>query len=445
MKYYEVNFDGLIGPNHNYGGLAFGNLASSKNSHAVSYPKAAALQGLEKMRSLVKLGYKQGFFPPQMRPDLAVLRQAGFTGGDTIIINKVAKQSPELLSMVYSASAMWAANAATVTPSPDTPDNKVHFTPANLLTMFHRSIEHPHTYQILKTVFSNERHFAVHPALPSHVNFSDEGAANHTRFCRQYGSKGLSAFVYGVDPSKQKETLKFPARQSLVASQSIARAHGVCNRSAFWLQNPNAIDAGAFHNDVVAVGNGPLLLHHEFAFENTRLQTYLDSAREHVDIQSVCVANNDVSIGDAIQSYLFNSQLLASPDGDMSNMRLIAPSECRQTPSVAHYLNQLVEDPSQPIREVNFVDVRQSMSNGGGPACLRLRVVLSELEMSAVNSVFILNEEKIDSLCHWVKKHYRDELKVEDLADPHFMEECYSALKDLTQRLNLGNFYPFQQ
>lgn len=445
MNYYEVNFDGLIGPSHNYGGLSFGNLASSKNSHAISYPKAAALQGLEKMQMLRDLGYKQAFFPPQMRPDLNVLRRLGFSGNDTQIINRVAKKNPELLPLVYSASAMWAANAATVTPSPDSADGKVHFTPANLVTMFHRSIEHPHTFDILKRVFANEEYFSVHQALPAHQHFSDEGAANHTRFCCTYGSQGLGTFVYGFDPTSNIKTRKFPARQSLEASKSIARQHGVESKSVFWQQNLAAIDAGAFHNDVVAVGNGPLLFHHEVAYEQELLKQYVKDAKQWVDLKTLEVPQAIVSVEDAITSYLFNSQLLAQPDGAMDAMRLIAPSECKENIHVEKYLNALVEDSSQPIRDVHYVDVRQSMSNGGGPACLRLRVVLNEKELSAMHPEFLLDHRKITLLQDWVSKHYRDELRVEDLSDPEFMRECFYALEELTRELTLGNFYPFQQ
>lgn len=443
MKHYEVNFDGLIGPNHNYAGLAAGNLASAKNAKHVSHPKQAALEGLEKIRTLLNLGYKQGFLLPQQRPRLDILRNLGFSGSNTEVINKVAKQQQDFLPLVYSASSMWAANAATVSPSLDSSDGRVHFTPANLLTTNHRSIEHTETFKCLNHVFSDSQYFAVHHALHSQAEFADEGAANHTRLCASYDSKGVGLFVYGRDG--HSTTQRFPARQTLGASQAIARAHGVKEDAKFLLQHPDVIDAGAFHNDVVAVGNGPLLFFHQDAFDNEQRQGVFAKLSEQLPFQALEVSSQDVTIEDAISSYLFNSQLLASPDGNMTKMRLIAPTECRDNVAVNRYLSALIKDTSQPIREVNFVDVRQSMSNGGGPACLRLRVVVNEHELAAVNQNFILNDEKINQLQTWVKKYYRDDIAPADLADPSLMDDCYRALDALTQILKLGSYYDFQK
>lgn len=445
MNAYEVNFDGLIGPNHNYSGLAFGNLASSRNALNTSSPKQAALQGLEKMRTLHRLGYRQGFLLPQLRPDMNTLRQLGFTGSDKSIIEKVAKQAPQLLSMVYSASSMWAANAATVTPSADSGDGKVHFTPANLVTTAHRAIEHPQTQRCLETVFANRQHFTVHAALPSQTRFADEGAANHTRLTSGYGDNGVGLFVYGRDQHTDLSTLNFPARQTLEASEAVARQHGIAEQAIYLQQSAEAINAGAFHNDVVAVGNGPVLFFHEKAFETASQQQAFSALQERMTFKPVCVPNAKVSLADAISSYLFNSQLLADREGNFDNMRLIAPTECRDNTAVNAYLAELVEDESQPIRAVEFVDVRQSMSNGGGPACLRLRVALTETELNAVTPEFLLNDERIDQLQAWVTKHYRDALAPDDLKDPAFLLECYRAFDELTQLLNLGSYYAFQQ
>ncbi len=444
MTYCEANFDGLIGPSHNYAGLALGNLASATHARHVSQPKRAALQGLEKMRTLVRLGYPQGFLLPQQRPRMDILRQLGFRGSDKAIINDAARQEATLLPLVYSASCMWAANAATVTPSPDSGDGRVHFTPANLVATAHRSIEHTETLQCLKTVFTDQSHFAVHDALPAQADFADEGAANHTRLCASYGDRGVGLFVYGRE-GKRTATQVFPARQTLQASRAVARQHGILARAEFLQQHPAAIDAGAFHNDVVAVGNGPLLFFHEDAFAADGRQTVLAKLAEMLPLQALQVARAEVSMREAISSYLFNSQLLAGADGDMTAMRLICPTECRDNEAVRAYLARLVEDPSQPIRDVAFVDVRQSMSNGGGPACLRLRVVLSERERAAVNPVFMLDEEKIDRLQRWVNDYYREHIGPADLADSSLLDDCYRALDALTQVLELGSYYAFQK
>lgn len=442
MSAFEVNFDGLIGPTHNYGGLAAGNLASHKNAHAISYPKKAALQGLEKMRTLVKLGYKQGFIPPQIRPDIQVLRQLGFSGTDAQVLSSVAKAAPELLPMVYSASSMWAANAATVTASADSMDGKVHFTPANLLTTAHRAIEHTQTYQLLKTIFADENYFKVHKALPSIHRFADEGAANHTRLCTHYAAQGVGLFVYGRKESMELSHMHFPARQTLEACQALARQHKLLDdRTIYLQQNPEAINAGAFHNDVVAVGNGNVLFYHQDAYvEDSWLRAY-EQLQALVGFTAIAVPRAKVSFEDAVNSYLFNSQLLASPDGDMGQMRLIAPMECKENPAVYAYLEELVQDSTQPIREVVYVDVRQSMSNGGGPACLRLRVVLNEKELVSVNSAFLLDERKIDQLQGWVNDHYRERLTPQDLADPKLAEESVTALTVLEHMLDVQGIY----
>ena len=269
---YEVNFDGLIGPSHNYGGLSDGNLASSGNAGDISRPQEAALQGLEKMRLLVKSGLKQGFLPPLLRPNLSFLLRAGFSGSRDEIIRAAGESDPALLKAAYSASAMWAANAATVSPSADAADGRLHLTTANLSTMLHRSLEHPDTTASLQTIFSDPEYFVVHPALPEHSRFSDEGAANHVRLCADHGEHGVELFVFGREA--EEDTNGFPARQSLLASERIADSHRLnADRTVFARQSATAINAGAFHNDVVCVGTLDTLFTHELAFEN-RVETY---------------------------------------------------------------------------------------------------------------------------------------------------------------------------
>ncbi|MFL0797042.1 MAG: N-succinylarginine dihydrolase [Cellvibrionaceae bacterium] len=445
MSFIEANFDGLIGPTHNYSGLSFGNLASHKNAKLASNPKAAALQGLDKMQLLINKGYTQGFLLSQLRPKTDFLRLVGFSGTDHEIINKVAKQKPELLTLVYSASSMWAANAATVTPSPDSGDGRLHFTPANLHTTAHRAIEHEETYRCLKTIFNDSNHFEVHRVLPGQSRFADEGAANHSRLCNSYGDSGIGMFVYGRKNNSSigaSPNSTYPARQALEASEAVARQHQLPSaQQLFTQQSQIAIDAGAFHNDVVAVANGPVLFHHECAFTPEAEKAAYDFLQIAVDFKPIKVLDKDVSLKDAISSYLFNSQLLASPDGSMDEMTLIAPIECEENPAVNIYLEKLLADDSQPIRHVNFVDVRQSMSNGGGPACLRLRVVLNEEQFNAANQTFILNTEKIDALKGWVNDCYRDRLLPSDLADPEFMDETAATMNKLSDLLALDNYY----
>ena len=267
MPASETNFDGIPGPTHNYAGLSFGNLASQAHTNRPSNPKQSALQGLAKMKFLADLGLSQAVLPPQERPDVFALRRLGFGGSDAKVLESAGRH-PTLLAACGSASAMWAANAATVSPSADTADHRVHFTPANLATQFHRSLESPTTAAVLKVIFKDESAFAHHDPLPASPHFADEGAANHTRLCRAHDQAGLEIFVFGRRAlGDQTAPARFPARQALEASESVARLHQLEPRNAlFFQQNPMAIDAGAFHNDVVAVGNLNVLLYHASAF-----------------------------------------------------------------------------------------------------------------------------------------------------------------------------------
>lgn len=441
----EANFDGLVGPTHNYAGLAFGNIASEQHRSQPANPQQAALQGLQKMKYLADLGLVQGVLAPQDRPDTHTLRQLGFRGTDAEMLQQAAAQAPRILAACYSASSMWTANAATVSPSADTADQRVHFTPANLVNKFHRAIEHETTGRILAATFADPQHFEHHPALPGVTAFGDEGAANHTRFChRDYGTTGVGFFVYGAaafDDSKPAPA-RYPARQTLEASQSIARAHGLNPQKVVYAQqNPAVIDAGVFHNDVIAVGNRDLLFCHEQAFlDQADAYHQLEQALA-TPLQVIEVPSAKVSVEQAVQSYLFNSQLLSLPD---AKTLLVLPEECRKNPAVWDYLQEL-EGGDTPIDALKIFDLKQSMSNGGGPACLRLRVVLTDAERKAVNPSTLMNDALFNTLSDWVTRHYRDRLVLDDLADPQLMQESRTALDELTQLLQLGSVYPFQR
>ena len=439
----EANFDGLVGPTHNYAGLSWGNVASKSNVRSVSNPKEAALQGLAKMKRLADRGFVQGVLPPHERPHIPTLRALGFSGSDSDILRAVADQSPSILAAASSASTMWTANAATVSPSADTADHRVHFTPANLSAKFHRSIEHCVTGRALKSIFADDSWFAHHPALPSVSQFGDEGAANHTRLCAGYGEPGVELFVYGQIAFNENAPAPklYPARQTLEASQAIARLHGLKDSHVvFAQQNPEAIDAGVFHNDVIAVGNGNTLFYHELAFlEEETVLADIRSRLTGAELEAVRVSSEQVPLEDAVASYLFNSQLLNTPDG----MMLAVPGECREIASVSRYLDELVQD-AGPITAVEVFDVKQSMRNGGGPACLRLRVVLNDDELKAMHHGVLLTDALYERLTTWVEAHYREELSQEDLADPMLLEEVRKALDELTGILGLGSIYDFQ-
>ncbi|MGP2409717.1 N-succinylarginine dihydrolase [Yersinia sp. 2553 StPb PI] len=446
MAGYEVNFDGLVGLTHHYAGLSFGNEASTAHQNSISNPRLAARQGLLKMKALADLGYKQGILPPQERPAIGVLRQLGFSGSDEQVLSEVARKSPRLLSAVSSASSMWTANAATVSPSADSADGRVHFTVANLNNKFHRAIEAETTSALLKGVFNNHRHFVHHDALPAVELFGDEGAANHNRLGGEYGLPAVQVFVYGrnalengVNPSR------YPARQTREASEAVARLHQLApDRTVFVQQNPAVIDQGVFHNDVIAVSNQNVLFHHQHAFI-PGIQAMDEIRRKMGSIEqqliSIEVPDAQVSVADAVSSYLFNSQLLSKPDG---KMLLVIPQEAQENPFVWRYLSELINS-GGPIDSVKVFDLRESMRNGGGPACLRLRVGLTDTELQAVNSRVMMTPALFVTLNNWVDQHYRDHLQFKDLADPQLLQEGRQALDELTRILNIGSVYPFQQ
>lgn len=445
MQYCEANFDGLVGPTHNYAGLSFGNVASFSNANAVSNPREAAKQGLQKMKALADMGMVQGVLAPQERPDIATLRRLGFAGSDAKVLEQAARQTREVFLACCSASSMWTANAATVSPSADTTDGRVHFTPANLTNKFHRSLEPLVTGNILKATFANSKYFAHHTHLPDNDHFGDEGAANHTRLCQEYGHAGVEMFVYGRHAFRHDlpQPTRYPARQTFEACQAIARLHGLSDESVVYIQqNPDVIDQGVFHNDVIAVGNQNVLFYHELAFYNS--DAALNEVRAKFGdspLHLIEVKSSEVGLADAIKTYLFNTQLLTLPDG---NMTIIAPSECAENATVANYLAELVTRDT-PIKSVNYFDVKQSMRNGGGPACLRLRVALTDAERAAVNPATLMNDVLYNRLNTWVDKHYRDRLTEQDLCDPQLLIESRTALDELTQLLKLGSVYPFQQ
>lgn len=445
MTAVEVNFDGLVGPTHSYAGLSWGNVASQRHQDQAANPKAAALQGIKKMRQLTELGLVQGVLPPHERPHLPSLRALGFNGTDTEVLADAAARAPRLLAAVCSASSMWTANAATVSASADTADARVHFTPANLNAKFHRAIEHPSTTRALRAIFDNAAHFMVHEALPSCPHFGDEGAANHTRLAAACDQPGVELYVYGCSALNDSapRPQKYPARQTLEASEAVARRHGLApERCVFAQQNPAVIDQGVFHNDVIAVGNRNVLLYHEAAFlDSARVLKEIGKKLGDTELISLCIRSEDLTVEEAVGSYLFNSQLVTLDD---SSMALIVPQECRISARASAVLDALLNDQNNPVTQVIAMDLKQSMRNGGGPACLRLRVALTADEVKAVGRC-IVTPALLDSLEGWVERHYRESLTMADLSDPALLQESRGALDELTGLLDLGSIYDFQR
>ena len=416
MPYVEVNFDGLVGPTHNYAGLSFGNLASTRNREAISNPRAAALQGLEKMKLLLDLGIPQGVIPPQPRPHFAALRRLGFSGTESQLLEKAWKKAPDIFSACCSASSMWTANAATVAPSCDTTSGKLLFTPANLLANFHRSIEATTTQKMLQAIFSDSDVFQVNEPLPGFAGLSDEGAANHMRLCADDNSNGLHVFVYGAENHRPAHvSQRFPARQTLAASRAVARLNQLReDRVIFVRQNPEAIDAGVFHNDVIAVSHRNLLLCHERAFVNqAQVLNSLRSLQSDANLQIIQIRDSDLPLELAVSSYLFNSQIVTTPAGKNC---LILPGECGESERVRDVVEK-VKAENAALHEHRFVDVRQSMRNGGGPACLRLRVMLNQDEIRRLNGRALLTPQRYEQLKVHISATYPDRLQLEDLQD----------------------------
>jgi succinylarginine dihydrolase len=442
MKTIEANFDGLVGPTHNYAGLAWGNVASAGNADKPSNPREAALQGLRKMQAIHRLGLSQGVLPPHERPHLPSLHALGFRGPEAQILRRAQREG--LLAAASSASAMWAANAATVSASADTDDGRVHFTPANLCAHLHRALEPPVTARVLAAVFPDGPRFAHHAPLPATPALGDEGAANHTRLCWGYGAPGLEIFAYGRGADTDPAPARFPARQSRAASEAVARMHGVDPAHTFFVQqNPAVIDQGVFHNDVIAVGNREVLLYHEHAFLHAQaLRDWVTASLEGAEPVFVAVPAAAVTVVDAVRTYLFNSQLVCTADGVM---HLVCAQECQDDARVWDCIQGIVADRDNPIARVHVFDLRQSMRNGGGPACLRLRVVLNEAERAAVNPACWLDDALHARLAAWIQRHYRDRLVAADLADPALLDESRRALDELTQLLRLGSLYDFQR
>ena len=412
MPLTEINFDGIIGPSHNYAGLSPGNLAATRNRGATSYPRAAALEGLAKMRANLTLGLKQGIFLPHARPNHLWLES---------LSTNYADAAPHLRAQALSASAMWAANAATVSPAPDSGDGRCHLTVANLMTMPHRSHEWPETLEQLRLAFANPA-FAVHAPVPA--PFGDEGAANHMRLAPTHDAPGVEIFVYGVSGGP------FPARQHREASEAVARGHRLDPaRLLFVQQSEAAIAAGAFHNDVVAVANGRVLFAHEQAFADQQ-GFYADLRAILPEVEIVEVPASEVSLADAIASYLFNAQLVTLPDGATA---LILPAEARETPAVWRWLEAHVAG-NGPIRRLEIVDVRQSMANGGGPACLRLRVVA---DPAAVDPRFLVDAAKLDRIATVIETHWPEAIKFDALGDPALIAQVETARAALLKALDL--------
>lgn len=447
----EINVDAIVGPSHHFGGLGVGNVASLEHQLQPSNPRQAALEGLNKAKLLHDSGLTQLLLPPPPRPRLDWLAQVGF-GVESVgplqeQLVAAYQQAPRALSAAFSSSFMWAANAATFAPSCDTSDGKLHLTPANLISSWHRGVESLERTEQFRMLFASLPNVQVHDALPAIFPLRDEGAANHMRLSDPGGAKGLHVFVHGSDESAGSANAQcFLPRHTRAASESLARLHKLDPERTFFLhQHPKAVDAGVFHNDVIAMSHLGLLVHHEFAFMDAdedldRLeQQYAKHCGQ--DLQRIVIRQQDLSLEDAVRSYLFNSQL-ALVDGADKNpgdpaMQIICPRQCETIPSAKNVLQALIDDPGVPIQRVRFVDLNESMANGGGPACVRLRMSLTTEEQGQLDRRFCLDEQLYERLSAAIEQSYPDHVTLKVLSEPQFCEQVERATSAIYQAMHL--------
>jgi succinylarginine dihydrolase len=434
----EVNFDGLIGPTYN-DGLAAG-VAPSQRAGSTTNPRAAALAGLSKIRLARSLGLRQAVLPPQPRPNVGWLRRLGFRGDDERVLRAAGEGDGMWLRLCSNPSSMWAANAATVAPSSDTRDGRVHFAAANLQHMLHRAQEPEVTHAVLSAIFRDEARFAVHEPLPAVHQLGDEGAANTLRL--QVGERpAVHVFAWGRGAYVRHAASRVPARQTIEASQAQARLLELePARVMFPQQHPDGLDGGASHTDVLAVAHGSLLLIHELALRDvgsvlTELRRRLGSA-----LQVALARNADLPLQDAVATSVFGSQFYTLPNGQLG---LLVAAESRENAAARGYLDRLIADGH--VAEIREVDLRPALRHGGGPASLRLRVRLNDQELAALGGHVLVDDALDAALVAWVEKHYRDRLTADDLSDPQLLREVLTALDALTQLLKLGSVYSFQR
>jgi succinylarginine dihydrolase len=417
----EVQCDGLIGPSHNYSGLSVGNVASLSNADAVSFPRMAALQGLEKMKFVHDLGCAQIILPPPLRPNPAILALAQSEGK-----THLSDVQCELVRAAWSASTMWSANAATISPASDSADGKTHITIANLVSGVHRAQEASERLAQFQHIFGNVA--IVHPALPACTMLADEGAANHMRLSASHADAGVQVFVYGrTDTASPK---KFPARQTKKACEVIALQHQLSpDRTLMVQQHPDAIDAGVFHNDVIAMSNHHVLILHEYSFVNNAETIAALRILSDVNLYVVTITANELSLAEAVKSYFYNSQLLTLPSGDMA---IIAPTEVRDTPAAAAQMQRLLDDPACPIKHLYYRDVRESMRNGGGPACLRLRIALPKSALNAIPANYRFSDHQYDKLCDIITRFYPEQIAPQDIYNAALRDDVERAHEKLS-------------
>jgi succinylarginine dihydrolase len=334
---------------------------------------------------------------------------------------------------------MWAANAGTFTPACDASDGRHHLTLANLASSWHRAAESRERLGQLSTLFAATESqpagkAVLHDALPSIVPLRDEGAANHMRLCDAEGTSAVHIFVYGQADLAVAATQTM-ARQTLAASQAVARLHGLDPSRTFYLQqHPHAIEAGVFHNDVIATSHANMLLYHEFAFWKAEDElARIGQAYQHFcgrPLQRICIRQQELTLTDAVSSYFFNSQILTprgASSGPSPGHTLVCAQQCQRMPQVRAMIERLVADERHLITQVRYVNLDESMAGGGGPACLRLRV---QLPSELIDQFAPTARWTSDRDSQWravIEQYYPEQLEWERLGDPHLIQQYAAA------------------
>ncbi len=434
MSFIEAQIDRVVGPTHHFGGLGVGNVASKMHAGQASNPQAAAFQGLDKMRLVAGLGVPQLILPPQPRPDFHLLTAFGYRGTPAEILQNVLDDDPSVLSAAASCSAMWTANAATVTPSCDSDQGTLMMTVANLSASLHRSIEATVTRKELGRLFNTG--VEVRDALPGGASMRDEGAANHMRLSSPDGQFGVNVFVHG--DGQPEPHLHWP-RQTLATGKAIARGHGLKENDVFHLkQHPDAIDAGAFHNDVVAMSHQDLLIHHESAFapesrsEMSRLQSRFQEVVER-PLRVLSIASDELTLEDAINTYFFNSQVISTSNSGKTSWSILCPVQVQRHTGANQLIQRLCAE--DVFDAVHFVDLGQSMDGGGGPACLRLRVPISKHKLVRLAESAFWTETLDSDLRDIISDRYPRKLQLADLADAEICQQALETQRLLSERL----------
>ncbi len=430
----ELQMDTIVGMTHHYGGHAIGNNASIINKGIKSNPMQAALQGLDKMKRVFELGVPQLILPPQQRPHIPTLRSLGFRGDLQKCLNKLFQLRPHLFNKLCSSAFIWTANAATVIPSVDTKNKKVHIRVANLASHFHRSLEADERFDIFNVIFNNDKYFEVSKPLPS-SEFTDEGAANHTRL-----EAGQHIFVHGYQDIEECINNNLPRRQSKLSQELISyQTLNNTEHALFLKQSDEALKLGVFHNDVIATGIDRFYLCHENSYSGgladlEKLSTWYSKNTGH-SLELHVIPNKELGIRELVETYLFNSQWIKDMDG---NIHIIAPIQCLTNPRVNRVIERWLE--SHPNWFIEYIDLNQSMKNGGGPACLRCRLPLTIEELNSIHPGVLYTSKKARAIEKIVHEYYPEQFEMTDVLSSEFREKLNEANRLINKELSLPYF-----